>query len=114
MLNFNADGSLALAGVSRGRKKSLKALVKCFEQGRIKEGKAGTVIVASADAEKDAKWVAEHLGLSKEDVPPMLCSIGPVIGSHVGPGMVAVVFWGEDRRKSLSIGDRIASKISRK
>ena len=44
----------------------------------------------------------------------MLCSIGPVIGSHVRPGMVAVVFWGEDRRKSLSIGDRIASKISRK
>lgn len=114
MLNFNPDGSLALAGVSRGRKKSLKGLVKFFEQGHITEGKPGTIIVASADAEKDAKWVAEHLGLSREDVPPLMCNIGPVIGSHVGPGMVAVVYWGDDRRKTLSIGDRIASKISRK
>lgn len=114
MLNINTDGSLALAGVSRGRKKSLKSLVKCFEQGCVKDGSPGTIIVASADAEKEAKWVAEHLGLGKEDVPPMLCSIGPVIGSHVGPGMVAVVFWGDDRRKNLSVGDRIANKISKK
>lgn len=113
MLDFNPDGSLALAGVSRGRKKSLKALVKFYEQGCTKDGNRGAIIVASADAEKDAKWVAEHLGLSREDVPPLMCSIGPVIGSHVGPGMVAVVFWGEDRRKNLSIGDRIASKLSR-
>jgi fatty acid-binding protein DegV len=24
--------------------------------------------------------------------------IGPVIGSHTGPGMVAVVFWGQEAR----------------
>ena len=38
-------------------------------------------------------------------------SIGPVIGSHVGPGMLAVVFWGKDRREELSVADRIARKV---
>lgn len=38
-------------------------------------------------------------------------SIGPVIGSHVGPEMLAVVFWGPDKRNDLSVADRIASKV---
>ena len=114
MLNFNPDGSLALAGMVRGRKKSLKALVKEFENDHVKEyDPRGNIIVASADAEDDAKWVASHLGIPKEGVPPMMCNIGPTIGSHVGPGMLAIVFWGEDRRKSLSIADRIANKFSK-
>ena len=38
-------------------------------------------------------------------------SIGPVIGSHVGPGMIAVVFWGGDKREDMSVADRIARKV---
>lgn len=114
LLNFNPDGTLALSGVVRGRKKSLKSLVKCFEQEHVKEyDPRGNIIVASADADDDAKWVANHLGIAKDGIPPMMCNIGPTIGSHVGPGMVAIVFWGEDRRKNLSIADRIASKFSK-
>ena len=51
--------------------------------------------------------------LLKED-PNLLileCSIGPVIGSHVGPEMLAVVFWGHDKRDNLSVADRIARKV---
>ena len=38
-------------------------------------------------------------------------SVGPVIGSHVGPDMLAVVFWGHDRRNEISVADRIARKV---
>jgi len=31
----------------------------------------------------------------------------------VGPGMLAVVFWGGDRREELSVADRIARKIKK-
>jgi hypothetical protein len=37
--------------------------------------------------------------------------IGPVVGSHVGPDMLAVVFWGPDRREDLSVADKIARKV---
>lgn len=49
----------------------------------------------------------------KED-PNVLClecSIGPTIGSHVGPEMLAVVFWGRDKRENVSVADRIARKV---
>jgi len=40
--------------------------------------------------------------------------IGPVIGSHVGPGMLAVAFWGKDSRSTMSVADRIAHKVKGK
>ena len=30
-------------------------------------------------------------------------TIGPTIGSHVGPGMVSCCFWGHDRRSDKQI-----------
>lgn len=112
-LGFNLDGSLAMTGVSRGRKKSLKALVAHYEQTHATgAGSDETVIVASADADKDATWVEEHLERPKGSIPALRCNIGPVIGSHVGPGMVAIVFWGPDRRKHVSRADKIADEIS--
>ena len=113
LLNFNLDGSLAMAGVSRGRKKSLKALVKCYEENHVSgAGSDETVIVASADAGKDATWVEEHLDRPDGSIPALRCDIGPVIGSHVGPGMVAIVFWGPDRRKKVSRADQIADEVA--
>lgn len=41
----------------------------------------------------------------------LVCNIGPVIGSHVGADMLAVVFWGHDKRENLSVADRIARKV---
>ena len=41
-------------------------------------------------------------------------NIGPTIGCHVGPGMVPVSFWGEDRRGQTSISDRIAGMVKGK
>ncbi len=114
LLNFNPNGTLALSGMARGRKKSLKALVKCFNDEHKQEyDPQGTIIVAHADDEGAAKWVESHLGLSGESLPPLRCDIGPTIGSHVGPDMVAIVFWGDDRRKTISIADRIASKFTK-
>ena len=112
LLAFDLDGRLSLMGVARGRKKSLKALVKDYDEEHAEgRGPNSTVLVASADAEGDMRWMEERLNRPEESLPAIRCSIGPVIGSHVGPGMVAVAFWGSDRRKSISIADRIANKV---
>lgn len=111
MLSFDMDGSLAFSGVARGRKKSLKALAKYYDDRRSEGGSDRTVLVASADDEGAAKWVADHLDRKDTALPVIQCSIGPVIGSHVGPGMVAIVFWGPDRREKMSIADKIATRF---
>lgn len=113
LLSFDLDGALALTGVARGRKKSLKALVKQYDENHAENhGSNGTVLTGSADADGDARWVEEHLDRPEGAIPAIRCQIGPVIGSHVGPGMVAVSFWGPDRREKISIADRIANKIN--
>ena len=113
MLSFNADGSLAMTGVARGRKKALKALANVYK-GNFPDGSSPdeTIVIGSADCDKDADWLEEHLDLPKGAIPPLRCNIGPTIGSHVGPGMVAIATWGPDRRGKGSFADKLADKVS--
>ena len=48
---------------------------------------------------------------TKRETNIIECNIGPVIGSHVGPDMMALVFWGDDRRSGMKLADRIAKKV---
>jgi DegV family protein with EDD domain len=111
ILTFDLDGRLTLFGAARGRKKSIKQLLQIFHD-RFQESSPRTVIVASADAEKEQKNIAEQLLKAPEKPAILQMSIGPVIGSHVGPDMIAIVFWGTDRRESTSLTDRIAKAVA--
>ena len=111
-LSFDLAGSLTLTGVNRGRKKALKSLIKAFKENYVHDPTLPITIV-SADAEKDADWV--EAAVRKEDgcsdVTIIRGAVGPTIGAHVGPGMVALIFWGRDRAEKVSLTDRIARKV---
>ena len=97
----------------RGRKKALRAIVEDFRT--MSDGERSMPIgIITADAEKDGDWLEALLRREPgcEDIPIVRSSVSPVIGSHVGPGMVALVFWGKDRRESSSLSSRIASKVT--
>ena len=111
LLGIDMEGKLALTGVARGRKKGVKALVDYWSKRRSDAGPVQNVVVGGADCPKDAERLVSLLTKEDESVLVLESSIGPVIGSHVGPGMLAVVFWGPDKRKDLSVADRIASKV---
>ena len=111
LLTIATDGKLSLSGVARGRKKGIKQLVEYYQRRVAKEGPGRCVVVAHADCQKDADRLKEMLARLDESILFLECDIGPVIGSHVGPGMTAVVFWGSDRREELSVADRIARKV---
>ena len=63
-LSFDLAGSLTLTGVSRGRKKALKGLVKAFKENYVLDPSMPMTIVSS-DAEKDADWLES--AIRKED-----------------------------------------------
>lgn len=111
MLTIGLDGKLSLAGVARGRKKGIKQLAEYFQKRVAKTGPGQCVVIGNADCEKDVERLKEALAKIDEGILFLECSIGPVIGSHVGPGMLAVVFWGNDKREELSVADRIAKKV---
>ena len=113
IIAIDLAGRLTLHGAARGRKKSIKQLLQLFVD-RHNPDESNVVIIASTDAPKELKQFREHILKLTEDNPPVIltCSIGPVIGAHVGPDMLAICFWGRDRREHLSLTDRIAHAVS--
>ncbi len=111
-LSFDLSGSLSLIGVNRGRKKALKSLIKSFKENYVPDP-ALPITVVSADAEKDADWVEAALRREEGCANATIIrgSVGPTIGAHVGPGMVAVIFWGRNRADKISLTDRIAKRV---
>ena len=111
-LSVDHTGALTLTGISRGRKKALKSLVKDFKACYGGDASLPIAIV-SADAEKDADWLEAAVRKEPgcENVNIIRGSVGPTIGAHTGPGMVAVIFWGKNRAEKASIADKIASRV---
>ncbi len=111
LLTIGIDGTLVLKGVARGRKKGIKQLAEYYASRAAKDAPSSCVVTGHADCPKDVERLHEAIAKEDEGVLFLDSVIGPVIGSHVGPGMIAVVFWGKDRREDVSVADRIARKV---
>ncbi len=111
MLSIDLEGKLSLKGVARGRKKGIRQLAQYYFDKVSQEGPSGIIVTGNSDCPKDVERLHDLISKEKEDAMFLDSHIGPVIGSHVGPGMIAIVFWGQDRREDLSVADRIARKI---
>ena len=112
LLSFDLSGALNLSGMTRGRKRALKNLADKFKE-HYNGDMSIPVFIGSAFADKDVAQLIDMIKKDKkyENLPIVHCSVGPVIGSHVGPGMIAISFWGTDRRESSSVVDRIAERV---
>ena len=100
LLNMDNNGKLIPRYKIRGKNNVIKAIVdkmeECAENGIQYNGKC--YISQSAcmeDAQAVAKMVEERFPNlnGKVEIYP----IGPTIGSHTGPGTVALFFWGNER-----------------
>ena len=111
LLTIDIDGKLAISGISRGRKKGIKSLVDYYKKNAQSTDTHQTIVIGNADCPKDAQHLADLVTDVNPDALIIQCSIGPVIGSHVGPGMIAIVFWGKDNRETASVSDRIARRV---
>lgn len=111
MMDISLDGKLSLAGVARGRKKGIRQLADYYKRRAAELGTGTHIVIGSADCPKDVERLKEELYKVDDTVLFLEASIGPVIGSHVGPGMLAIAFMGQDARDDLSVSDRIAKKV---
>ncbi|WP_409967165.1 DegV family protein [Bengtsoniella intestinalis] len=99
ILTINAEGKLEAVGKERGRKAAINTLVK--KAVTLWENpKESLIMIGHADCEEEAFVIAnqlkEKLGVSDDNI--VVHCIGAVIGSHVGPGTMAVFFEGKASR----------------
>lgn len=100
LLTIGPDGKLSMCGIAKGRKKAIKQMVSFFIKS-IPEGNRGGRLIAlgQADCSEDYERLKEMLHKVDSGIEFLETDIGPVIGSHVGPNMLSMVFWGPDIRK---------------
>lgn len=114
MLDISLDGKLSLSGVARGRKKGIRQLAEYYKRRTAELGAGTRIVIGSADCPKDVERLKDEIYKVDDTVLFLEASIGPVIGSHVGPGMLAIAFMGQDARDDLSVSDRIARRVRQK
>lgn len=92
MISLDDDGKLVNVGKVRGANNVYDALIKKMQRDGF-EYKNQTVIVGHADYIDGAKELRKRVKPLVKDV--IILDIGPVIGTHVGSGMLALAFTGE-------------------
>ncbi|NLX71378.1 MAG: DegV family protein [Clostridiales bacterium] len=96
VLNVDDEGRLIPRIKVKGRKKALRTLIEKMEENIINPEQQ-VVAISHGDSPDDADYLAELIR-SKFPVKDIIInSIGPVIGSHSGPGTIALFFFGKNR-----------------
>ena len=101
LLNVDAQGKLIPREKHRGKKKVIHAIVqKMKEQAENGLDYSGKCFISQSDCLSDARAVADavEMAFPKLDGKVRIFDVGTTIGSHTGPGTVALFFWGQERR----------------
>lgn len=98
ILHVDEEGHLIPVSKVRGRRKSLHALVDYMEAhvGSY-AGENDIVFISHGDALEDAEAVRDEIRERFGIQNFMIHTIGPTIGTHAGPGTIALFFMGEKR-----------------
>ena len=96
VLHVDNEGHLINMEKARGRKKSLDALVRRFEETAIEPGKT-PIYISHGDCLEDAEYVADQLRKKFGAEDFLIRVLDQGIGAHAGPGTVALFFLGEER-----------------
>lgn len=100
LLNVDGEGKLIPREKIRGKRRVIQQIVKKMEE-HAQNGTeySGKCYISESACMEDAEAVAK---LVEERFPKLngkveINSIGTTIGSHTGPGTVALFFWGDER-----------------
>ncbi len=97
VLHVDNEGRLIPMEKVRGRRKSLEALVE--HMAKTCDKPAGQLIlIGHGDCIEDAELTASMVKERFPDIAGVVLSnIGPVVGSHSGPGTIALFFFGTEK-----------------
>ena len=87
-------------GKIRGRKAAMKELVSKMQSNADVENWK-YVFISHGDCLEDATRVKEMVEESFPQVKVILSDVGPVIGAHTGPGVIALCYLGKTEKGTM-------------
>lgn len=97
LLIVNGEGRLIPVSKIMGRKASLNALVERMKDLTAGMDRNGRVLIEHADCPEEAAYVRKKIAGSLGYKNISVLCLGPIIGAHLGPGAVNLVYEGRDR-----------------
>ena len=96
ILRLNREGQLVQDGKVQSRRKAISTLVNNIVE-RAEDIEQQTITLLHGDCIKDAELLAKMIRdrCSPKDIRIQV--VGPVIGTHAGPGVLAVIYMGRER-----------------
>ena len=96
VLHVDDEGRLVNVAKARGRRASIDALVARMGQTQL-PGENDTVFICHGDCLEDAQYLAKKVKDAYGVKEVFIYYVGAVIGSHSGPGTLALFYIGEHR-----------------
>lgn len=100
MIHVTAEGKLDTIGKIRGRKAAMKELVSKMQTNADVEN-WNYVFISHGDCLDDATRVKEMVEENFPQVQVILSDVGPVIGAHTGPGVIALCYLGKNTKGTI-------------
>lgn len=96
MLHVDREGRLEVKEKPRGKKRAMAAQLERMKKGwDPSEGRL--VVIGHGDDPERAEELKNAVLKAFPEAEVYIAPIGPVIGAHTGPGMLALIFWGTER-----------------
>lgn len=99
VLTTNSQGGLSVLEKVSGRKKAVRSL--CEKVARTITDYNYPVYVLDADCKEDGDELAAMIKAHRPEADIVRQTVGPVIGSHCGPGTLGVIFIADERPVKL-------------
>ena len=116
ILKGDAQGRIVLTRKLPGRKKAIRALLELFENEWVEQDSNLSFSIAHGGCEADAKALAEEIQRAHPSLDCMVECYEVGTGAHVGPGTIALFFWGaaknEETSKLGGIGAHLAAEAA--
>lgn len=93
VLKINDEGKLINISKQRGVPRAVKYLLECYE-GAHDDTISSDVVIAYAACRDRAEKMKEEVLRINPNAKVQVCPMGPVIGSHTGPGFAAIIHFG--------------------
>ncbi len=96
ILYFNEEGKILNIEKAKGFKKALSRLIEFMKEKGTELDKY-KIFVVHADCEEEAKNFVSAIKAQFGDIDVEFQPVGPVIGSHCGPGTIGLVFHAKEK-----------------
>ncbi len=97
IMHVNNEGKLIKIGIAKGRKASIDTLCEKAKASIIDAKEKLVAFISHGDCEEDTKYLAEKIKKEVGFKDVIIGYVGSVIGSHSGPGTLALFYLGAER-----------------